>query len=110
MDDYRLLHEEIQKFIYTGLCSDNLYPTYGIEKRYRQGKVRDVANYYRYIPGPVVKLRHHTCVCYYCGSWGYKPPLQVLYGIMYFTLVLYVVTALMHYIPYDACRGVLTIA
>ena len=55
-------------------------------------------------------------------QWGYKPvntPLLVLYGIMHscvttykpsgFALVLYVVTALVHYIPYSTSRGVLTI-
>ena len=62
-----------------------MYPTYDVDQRYRQGNIilynydialwlgqyHDIALWYSQllqVPGPVVKLRHHTCICYYCGD------------------------------------------
>ena len=61
-----------------------------------------------WVPGPVVKLRHHTslvCVTVTTvGRYGIRPS-----DFDRPHAVCDVVTALMHYIPYSTCRGVLTI-
>ena len=35
-----------------------LYPTYDVDQSYRKGSILDIA----LLPGPVVRLRHHTCI------------------------------------------------
>ena len=71
------------------------------------------------VPALVVKPRHHTCTCYNCWIQTSLPTPTCGVWIMPscgnhiqpsgFALVLYEVTALVHYTPYTTGRGGLTI-
>ena len=80
------------------------------------GQYHDISLWYSTVPALVVKPRHHTCTCYNC--WIQTTPTSAVW-IMHscgnriqpsgFALVLYEVTALVHYTPYSTGWGALTI-